>query len=202
MTAVTGAHITGRRPRVLAIANQKGGVGKTTTAINLSTALVAVGERVLVIDFDSQGNASTGLGIEAASRIKTSYGVMLGETSDGDRGAGSQRGAGECRSRRTRIGADERSGPPLPAARCRRRTDAALPVASSRTGLHLHFDRLPAIGEYPDAQRYDGCRRSSRSRPVRVLRARRDRAVQGDDRSDSSEPEPVAANPGGCADHA
>lgn len=84
MTAVTGAYITGRRPRVLAIANQKGGVGKTTTAINLSTALVAVGERVLVIDFDSQGNASTGLGIDTADRIRTSYGVMVGETSLAD----------------------------------------------------------------------------------------------------------------------
>jgi chromosome partitioning protein len=76
---VTGANTPGSRPRVLAIANQKGGVGKTTTAINLSTALVAVGERVLVVDLDSQGNASTGLGIEPSNRRKTSYDVMTGQ---------------------------------------------------------------------------------------------------------------------------
>lgn len=78
---MTGANSASKRPRVLAIANQKGGVGKTTTAINLSTALVAVGERVLVVDLDSQGNASTGLGIEPADRAYTSYDVMVGKVS-------------------------------------------------------------------------------------------------------------------------
>ena len=65
-----------RAPRVLAIANQKGGVGKTTTAINLGTALAAIGETVLIVDLDPQGNASTGLGIERRDRRTSTYDVL------------------------------------------------------------------------------------------------------------------------------
>ncbi|MBG1233768.1 ParA family protein [Aestuariivirga litoralis] len=71
--------ISGAKPRILAVANQKGGVGKTTTAINLGTALAAVGEDVLVVDLDPQGNASTGLGITRRPHQKSSYHVLIGE---------------------------------------------------------------------------------------------------------------------------
>ena len=71
--------LAARPPRVLALANQKGGVGKTTTAINLGTALAAIGENVLILDLDPQGNASTGLGIDRARRQRSTYDILTGK---------------------------------------------------------------------------------------------------------------------------
>ncbi|MCB9990196.1 MAG: ParA family protein [Rhodospirillales bacterium] len=68
-----------RTPRIFAIANQKGGVGKTTTSINLATAMCAVGKKVLLVDLDPQGNASTGLGVKRSSLQKSMYDVLFGE---------------------------------------------------------------------------------------------------------------------------
>ena len=79
MIEATSATVTRRRPRVIALANQKGGVGKTTTAINLGTALAAIGEKVLIVDLDPQGNASTGLGIDRTKRKRSTFDVMVGE---------------------------------------------------------------------------------------------------------------------------
>src|SRR5664279_2902268 len=73
-----------RPPRVLVVANQKGGVGKTTTAINLGTALAAVGEPTLIVDTDPQGNASTGLGIPRSERKLTTYDVLMSEAGIAD----------------------------------------------------------------------------------------------------------------------
>ena len=67
--------------RIITIANQKGGVGKTTTAINLATALAAIGVNTLIVDLDPQGNASTGLGIDRRDRTLSSYDVLVGEAS-------------------------------------------------------------------------------------------------------------------------
>jgi chromosome partitioning protein len=79
---VTASQLLMETPmRVIVLANQKGGVGKTTTAINLGTALAAIGEKVLIIDLDPQGNASTGLGIDRKSRLASTYDVMVGEKS-------------------------------------------------------------------------------------------------------------------------
>lgn len=80
----SGAKTATYRPRILAVANQKGGVGKTTTAINLGTALAAIGEQVLIVDLDPQGNASTGLGLDRGQRSRSVFDLLVGDRALGE----------------------------------------------------------------------------------------------------------------------
>lgn len=133
------------KPRIVALANQKGGVGKTTTAINLATALAACGRRVLLVDLDPQGNASTGLGIAAENRGPGSYGVLLGTATLTDAAVATQiPGLSLIPATVDLLGA-EIEMIDLPRREYRLR-DALAPVRDARAYDHVFIDCPPALG--------------------------------------------------------
>ena len=151
-------------PRVLAVANQKGGVGKTTTTVNLGAALAEIGYRVLVVDLDPQGNATTGLGVNARNLDTSIYDVLLHDVPDrglhrADQPAQSVPGAGDDRLGRGRDRARSTFSRELRLKRA---------IAPSARRLRFRPDRLPAFARPADGERPSGGQRGRRPDPVRV----------------------------------
>ena len=166
--------------RILAIANQKGGVGKTTTAVNLAASLTAMKRRVLLVDLDPQGNATTGAGIDKRALAATVYHVLLGERAIADVRVVSPTGGFDVVPANRELAGAEVELVELPERetrlKSRPRGSAAADARgdfASRAGLRFRPARLPAVIVAPYAERALRGRRGADTDAVRVLRARR-----------------------------
>ncbi len=187
------SHTAQRRTRVLALANQKGGVGKTTTAINLGTALAAVGERVLIIDLDPQGNASTGLGIDERHAFRPPMSSAAARPSPQARVATSVPRLSLVPATIDLI-AFERELMAAAGRHYRLRDAIALDagVRGPRQRHHLCADRLPALAQPAHRQRARRRRRRARAAAMRVLRAGGPRPADAHHRGDPRAAQPEA----------
>ena len=189
-------------PRVFTVANQKGGVGKTTTTVNLAAALARAGARVLVIDLDPQGNASTALGVEHRSDTVSVYDVIINDEPMAEvvqKSPGVRRAVLRARDHPPRRRGDRarlaRRPRAAPAHRARR-----VPRAVARP-VPLRLHRLPAVARAAHDQRVRRGARGAHPDPVRVLRARGPQPAAQQHRADRAAPQSQARRLDDPADH-
>ena len=179
-----------RHRRVFSVANQKGGVGKTTTTVNIGVALALAGLHVLVIDLDPQGNASTALGVERTAGTPSVYDVLVGEITAAE--------AIQTCPDAPRLGCVpatiDLAGAEIElVSMVARETRLKQGAGADRHLLRLHLHRLPAVARPADRQRDGGGRRGADPDPVRVLRAGGPRPAAQEHRADQGAPQPGPA---------
>ena len=184
-------------PRIIAIANQKGGVGKTTTSVNLGAALAEMGYRVLVVDLDPQGNATTGLGVNARELEGSVYDVIMNDAPVEDCvEPTSLKHLFVVPATIDLAGAEIELVPAFSRELKLRRA-----LARDPRRLRLHHHRLPAVARAAHRQRTRRGGRCRRPDPVRVLRARGSQPAHPERVAGAEEPQPVALRPRDRAHH-
>ena len=192
------------RIRVITIANQKGGVGKTTSTVNLGVALALYGLRTLVIDLDPQGNASTALGVEHTVGTPSVYDALVGDSSLGEVVHPTTASPKLlCVPATIDLAGAEIELVSVVARehRLRRSIEAYVARAPAGAAAALRADRLPAVPGSADAQRAGGRRRGAHPDPVRVLRARGPGAAALQHRPGARAPQPGHLGPDDPAHH-